>query len=122
MMRLKSMLKYVCMFVVMANIHAQSTPYWQQHAAYKMEVDMNVESFQYSGVQSVIYTNNSPDVLKKVYFHLYNNAFQPGSEMDVRLQNIKDPDPRMTVNLGTEDAPKLTSRISLLKPDQIGFL
>lgn len=121
-MKLKSMLKYVCMFVIMANLCAQSTPYWQQHAAYKMEVDMNVESFQYSGVQSVVYTNNSPDVLKKVYFHLYNNAFQPGSEMDVRLQNIKDPDPRMTVNLGTEDAPKITSRISLLKPDEIGFL
>ena len=121
-MRLKSILKYACMFVVITNIHAQSTPYWQQHADYKMEVDMDVESFQYSGVQSVTYTNNSPDILNKVYFHLYNNAFQPGSEMDVRLQNIKDPDPRMTVNLGTEDTPKITSRISLLKPNEIGFL
>ncbi|MGB2128505.1 MAG: M1 family metallopeptidase [Flavicella sp.] len=121
-MSFKSIIKYACVFVFTITTHAQNSNYWQQHADYKMEVDMDVEKFQYTGFQTVTYTNNSPDVLNKVYFHLYNNAFQPGSEMDIRLQNIKDPDPRMTVNLGTEDMPKVTSRISLLKPNEIGFL
>jgi hypothetical protein len=29
-----------------------------------------------------------------VYYHLFNNAFQPGSEMDA-FANVKDPDGRM---------------------------
>ena len=37
--------------------------------------------------------------------HLYLNAFQPGSNMDMRLQNITDPDRRMTTNIGTKEKP-----------------
>jgi len=54
--------------------------YWQQAVKYKMNVEMDVETFQYSGDQELVYTNNSPDVLKRVFYHLYFNAFQPGSE------------------------------------------
>lgn len=69
--------------------------YWQQHVDYKMDVTMDVEKFQYSGTQELVYTNNSNDTLKKVFYHLYFNAFQPGSEMDARLTSIADPDKRM---------------------------
>ncbi|MEX0291150.1 MAG: M1 family metallopeptidase [Flavobacteriaceae bacterium] len=88
--------------------------YWQQHVDYTMEVDMDVESFQYGGTQKLIYTNNSPDMLDKVFYHMYFNAFQPGSEMDIRLQHIKDPDGRMYVNG--------KSRIASLSPSEIGYL
>ena len=57
-----------------------------------------------------MYTNNSPDVLNRVYYHLYFNAFQPGSEMDVRSRNIPDPDSRVG------------DRISKLKPNEIGYI
>ena len=73
--------------------------YWQQHVDYTMDVDVDVEKFQYSGTQKLVYTNNSPDDLNNVYYHLYYNAFQPGSEMDARLQSIGDPDGRMVVNV-----------------------
>ncbi len=97
-------------------IQAQNTVnYWQQHVDYTMEVDMNVENYQYTGTQQLIYTNNSPDALNRVYYHLYFNAFQPGSEMDVRLQNIADPDGRMI----KEDK---TSRIATLSESEIGYL
>ncbi|GGW98124.1 M1 family metallopeptidase [Salegentibacter mishustinae] len=72
-----------------------NTSYWQQHVDYKMEVDMNVDNFQYTGSQELVYTNNSPDTLDRVFYHLYFNAFQPGSEMDVRSLTIKDPDRRV---------------------------
>jgi hypothetical protein len=101
---------------------AQNTSYWQQHVAYKMDIDMDVKSYQYKGKQTLIYTNNSPDVLNKVYYHLYFNAFQPGSEMDIRLQNIQDPDSRMVTKSGTKENPIITSRISVLQPDEIGFI
>jgi len=96
--------------------------YWQQHVDYKMEIDMNVENYQYQGIQELVYTNNSPDELTKVYYHLYFNAFQPGSEMDARLQSVPDPDGRMTTNLGTKKNPNIVSRIKTLKPNETGFI
>jgi peptidase M1, membrane alanine aminopeptidase len=103
-------------------LQAQNTPYWQQHVDYKMDIDMNVKNYQYTGKQELTYTNNSPDTLKVVFYHLFLNAFQPGSEMDARLQTIKDPDHRMVNNLGTKENPQYQSRISQFKPEEIGFL
>ena len=96
--------------------------YWQQHVDYKMEVDMNVKNFQYKGTQELVYTNNSKDTLYKVFYHLYPNAFQPGSAMDARLQAISDPDNRMVKTFKVADKEVKESRISTLKPDEIGFL
>ncbi len=104
------------------SITAQNTTYWQQHVDYKMDIDMDAEKYQYNGVQQLVYTNNSPDTLKIVFYHLYFNAFQPGSEMDVRLQNIKDPDGRMVNNLGTKEKPIYESRIAKLQANEIGFI
>ncbi|WP_339895174.1 M1 family metallopeptidase [uncultured Algibacter sp.] len=84
--------------------------YWQQHVDYKMDIDMDVNTYQYKGKQTLVYTNNSPDVLNRVYYHLYFNAFQPGSEMDVRSRTIADPDRRVG------------DRISKLKPNEIGYI
>jgi hypothetical protein len=75
-----------------------------------MDIDMDVNNYQYKGKQQLVYTNNSPDELDKVFYHLYFNAFQPGSQMDVRSLNIKDPDGRVG------------DRISKLKPDEIGYI
>ncbi len=104
-------------------IQAQNnTSYWQQHVDYTMEVDMNVENFKYSGTQELVYTNNSPDTLNRVFYHLFFNAFQPDSEMNARLESVPDPDSRMTVNKGTKENPQIVSRISGLTEDQIGYL
>jgi len=104
---------------------AQNNPnpgYWQQHVDYKMEVNMDVKKFQYKGKQEIVYTNNSPDTLHKVFYHLYNNAFQPGSEMDARLQAISDPDKRMVKTFKKEGKDVKESKISTLKPNEIGYL
>lgn len=89
---------------------AQSTSYWQQEVDYKMDIDMDVKKHQYRGKQELKYTNNSPDTLNHVFYHLYFNAFQPGSEMDVRSRTIRDPDGRVT------------DRISKLTQDEIGYI
>jgi hypothetical protein len=104
------------------SIYAQSTTYWQQHADYKMDVVMDVKNYQYKGKQELVYTNNSPDTLRKVYYHLFNNAFQPGSEMDARLHSIKDPDARMVNKVKVDGKELKVSRIETLKPDEIGYL
>lgn len=101
---------------------AQKETYWQQKADYKMNVFMDVSTYQYKGNQQVVYTNNSNDTLKKVYYHLFSNAFQPGSEMDMRLQHIKDPDARMVNKIKVDDKEVKESRIKNLQPNEIGFL
>jgi hypothetical protein len=89
---------------------SQKNAYWQQHVNYTMDIDVDANNYQYKGKQELVYTNNSPDSLHKVFYHLYFNAFQPGSQMDVRSLNIKDPDGRVK------------DRISKLKPNEIGYI
>jgi hypothetical protein len=106
-------------------IWAQNNPnpgYWQQHVDYKMDVKMDVKKFQYTGKQEIVYTNNSADTLHKVYYHLFNNAFQPGSEMDARLQSIVDPDKRMVRTFKKEGKDLKESKISTLNSNEIGYL
>ena len=83
--------------------------YWQQKVDYVMEINFDVEKHQFEGSQILTYTNNSPDTLHRVFYHLYFNAFQPGSSMDVRSRTITDPDPR------------IADRIQKLSQDEIGF-
>ncbi|GFD78233.1 peptidase M1 [Tenacibaculum sp. KUL118] len=97
--------------VTKTKVHKQSNQgYWQQHVDYTMDIDMDVKTYQYKGTQKLVYTNNSPDALNKVFYHLYFNAFQPNSQMDVRSRNIQDPDRRVG------------DRISKLSPSEIGYI
>ena len=83
---------------------------WQQRVEYQMEIDFDVDKDQFGGTQRLVYYNNSPDTLTRVFYHLYFNAFQPGSAMDVRSQTLPDPDSRVG------------ARIGKLKPNEIGYL
>ena len=69
--------------------------YWQQQISYDINVDFNHQNHQFDLTEKITYINNSPDNLTKVFFHLYYNAFQPGSMMDVRSRTIADPDSRV---------------------------
>ena len=101
---------------------SQSSNYWQQKVDYKMNVVVDAKNYQYKGNQTLVYTNNSHDTLKRVFYHLYNNAFQPGSEMDARLQSIADPDRRMITKTKVDGKEIKESRIAKLKPNEIGYL
>jgi len=69
--------------------------YWQQEIKYDMEIDFDVDRHQLEGRSIVTYTNNSSDTLNRAFFHLYFNAFQPNSMMDVRSRSLPDPDRRI---------------------------
>src|SRR3954471_22470443 len=96
---------------------------WQQRVKYTMNVDMNVETNQYAGKGRLEYWNNSPDTLDRVFFHLYWNAFQPGSMMDERSRRqgtISLRKDRNGNDLPDWD-PRVRDRILNLKPDEIGY-
>jgi len=88
---------------------------WQQKVKYVMNIDMNVQTNQFTGKQKLEYWNNSPDTLTKVFYHLYFNAFQPGSMMDVRS--------RRQGSMGSRPDwdGRVKDRILNLKPDEIGY-
>ena len=122
---LKQMKNTFSLFLIVigfGTLSAQNIGYWQQQADYKMDVTMNTKNYQYKGNQELVYTNNSSDTLKRVFYHLYPNAFQPGSEMDARIQSIKDPDARMVNKIKVGEKEVKESRIKNLKPDEIGYL
>jgi len=82
-------------FILLALQLSFSQNYWQQHVEYEMDIVVDVSDFTYDGDQSIIYTNNSNDTIKKVYYHLFFNAFKPNSQMDIRSRTIRDPDRRV---------------------------
>lgn len=107
---MKLVLNLIFLIVFGVGFSQNNTSYWQQKVDYKIAIDLDVETHQYKGIQELTYTNNSPDTLYRVFYHLYFNAFQPGSEMDIRSRNIKDSDKRVG------------DRISKLLPSEIGFI
>jgi len=53
--------------------------YWQQDVHYQIQANIDEQKDLIEGKQTLTYWNNSPDDLNVVYFHLYQNAFQPES-------------------------------------------
>ena len=80
-------------------ISVKSQKYWQQSVDYKMTVDVDVKTFKYNGQQTLVYTNNSPDTISKVFYHLFYNAFKPGSEMATRILSGKDLNKRFKIDI-----------------------
>ena len=95
--------------LLLSNFFLAQHTRWQQQVQYEMDITVDVKKHKISGKQILTYTNHSPDVLDRVFYHLYFNAFQPNSMMDVRSRTIADADPRVG------------SRIQSLKKDEIGY-
>jgi Peptidase family M1 domain len=98
------------------NLYAQPDR-WQQKVKYTMNIDMNVNTNRFTGKQKLEYSNNSPDALSKVFYHLYFNAFQPNSSMDVRSRELG----KITTNGRPDWDARVRDRISKLKEDEIGY-
>lgn len=105
--------------IILFSVAANAQPdRWQQRVKYTMNIDMNVQTNRFTGKQKLEYTNNSPDTLTKVFYHLYFNAFQPGSMMDTRSRRqgaVNGPGGRADWDGRVKD------RIANLKPDEIGY-
>src|SRR4051812_43629058 len=107
---------FVTIILLSLNVAAQPDR-WQQRVKYNMNVDVDASANKMNGRQVLDYWNNSPDTLKKVFYHLYWNAFQPGSMMDVRSQVLG----KTIVNKRPDWDSRVKDRISKLTPDQIGY-
>lgn len=108
-----AVLALVLLFV-QVNLQAQVHGYGAQDVHYKMNIDVDVKKYTYNGYQEIRYTNNSQDELSEIYFHLYWNAFRPGSMMDQRA-----------ASQGAEGDGRLqkngVSRLASIPADQTGY-
>ncbi len=57
-----------------ANTYAQE--YWQQKVDYTISVELDDKNHYLNGDISIDYTNNSPNTLEFIYFHLWPNAYK----------------------------------------------
>ncbi len=61
--------------------HTPGVPGWQQDVRYSLSVSYAPQRFEIAGQETLAYWNLSPDTLSELYFHLYLNAYRPGSHM-----------------------------------------
>ena len=115
MNRKKTFLFLPCIFVCLIIIAQPDR--WQQRVKYTMNIDMDVNTNRFKGIQKLVYTNNSPDILNKLFYHLYFNAFQPNSSMDTRSRELG----KILVNGRQDWDGRVKDRISQLKDDEIGY-
>ena len=114
---MKNCILYLIFFICLDSIAWAQPDRWQQRVKYNMNIDVDVTTNRFTGKQKLEYTNNSPDTLKKVFYHLYWNAFQPNSMMDIRSQELG----KIRTNGSPEWDERVTDRISKLKEDEIGY-
>jgi hypothetical protein len=95
---------------------------WQQQINYKIDASLDVQKNTIKGTEEILYTNNSTDTLRKVYFHMYWNAFQPNSNMDLRSRELGK---TILGNRRGEDIKdwdmRVRDRIQNLKPEEYGI-
>jgi len=111
----------IAILAIVSTVSAQADR-WQQHIDYKINAALNVQTNIVKGTENIVYTNNSPDTLRKIYFHMYWNAFQPNSVMDLRSRELGKT--TFTSRRGTQMQdwdPRVRDRIQQLKPEEIGY-
>ncbi len=104
---------FVCM---MSGVSAQPDR-WQQRVKYVMDIEMDVNTNRYRGKQKLEYTNNSPDTLDKIFYHLYWNAFQPNSMMDARSRELG----KTIIGSKPDWDARVRDRILNLNESEIGY-
>ncbi len=119
---MKKLLGLIALFLFSVNFGTAQADRWQQHINYNIKAALDVNTNIIKGTEEIVYTNNSTDTLRKVYFHLYWNAFQPYSSMDIRSRELG----KNTMTSRRGDVIKdwdarVTDRIQKLTPAEIGY-
>ena len=90
---------FFAFFIFCCSVSFSQSNYWQQHVDYKMVIDVNVENHTYNGTQKLVFTNNSPETLDRIFYHLYFNAFKPGTDLEQNSRYSTDDSRTMSKNI-----------------------
>jgi len=70
------LLLLICFSLVSAQTCLSQQNYWQQYVDYKINVELDDARKSLDGELKLAYTNNSPDTLNYIWFHIWPNAFK----------------------------------------------
>lgn len=73
---LKFRLLFFCNLFFFSGLQSQDRQYWQQQVNYNIQVSLNDADHSLTGFVNMSYTNQSPDTLTYIWFHVYPNAFK----------------------------------------------
>ncbi len=79
---------FFILIIAISPIISIAQNYFQQEVNYEIHVTLNDQKHELHGNISVEYTNNSPDNLEYIYFHLWPNAYK-NSNTAFAKQNIE---------------------------------
>ena len=96
---MKSLNLFFLFFLLCFSFSFSQKGYWQQEVNYEMVIDVNVENHTYNGTQKLVFTNNSPESLDRVFYHLYFNAFKPGTDLEQNSRYSTDDSRTMSKNI-----------------------
>ncbi len=69
-------MKKLIFFLLVSQLAFSQKTYYQQQTDYTINVKLNDISHELSAYESIVYTNNTPDTLTFIYFHLWPNAYK----------------------------------------------
>ena len=90
---------FFAFFLFCYSVSFSQNNYWQQEVDYEMVIDVNVQNHTYNGSQKLVFTNNSPETLDRVFYHLYFNAFKPGTDLEQNSRYSTDDSRTMSKNI-----------------------
>ncbi len=83
--------KFIALFTILAlPLSCVGQNYFQQRADHDIEVSLDDERHELHAFQTITYTNNSPDTLLELWFHLWPNAYQRGTALDHQMRESGD--------------------------------
>lgn len=71
---IKSYIIFIFLFFS-ASLKAQKN-HWQQQADFVIDVQLNEHDKTLTGFEKIVYTNNAPDTLTFIWFHIWPNAYK----------------------------------------------
>jgi hypothetical protein len=115
-------LSFLAILMISTTVVSAQADRWQQHIDYTIKAGLDVNTNIIKGTEDIVYDNNSTDTLKKVYFHMYWNAFQPNSVMDIRSRELgKNTMTNRRGDVVKDWDARVTDRIEKLSPTEIGY-
>lgn len=125
-MKISSLVIFICITASVLGQQFQSTTnpyywknktgpkseYWQQDIDYTIDAYLDEKNEIIKGQEVILYTNNSPNELKELYFNLYQNAFIKNSYLS-NLQHANNEQ----IRYGKWEAEGLGNEILSLKVD-----
>jgi len=103
--------------------------YWQNYAAYTIDINFDPATRLIKGTVAITYTNNSPDTLKEIVFKLYPNIYKKGAPRlsavaaedltdGVNIEKLAANDELLAARNYRIDATNMSVRIKPLAPKQ----